>query len=1103
MKYDVLGRKRAHGLLFCPEVYTATDGFRHLLGMGAYGIVYRGFMRDGLEVAVKRLNDPSEAGFEREVIVLSKFSGIFTSLDCVPVVMSATGTLTWHDRLSIALDTAVALSHLHRHCLTVYHRDIKTANILLDKHKHAKVSDFGLACLAKKGKGRFPVRQTAGTVGYADPKYIARGVRHLHALIDPLWDCGCCCSSMVSEMAEVYSLGMVMLELLTAKPPVVINSDGTVTFVLALLARDFTRLTKAADPQAGFPSSVLHAFAEIAVSCIQDDDTKRPSFQCIVRQLRCLKEAATSICLREWMRVNVSWRDDTYSWLLAASPGPSCFCSLCMNPNSFSLRDWGVSPLLQEGLVGEHTARETPTMQEASAEGRSLLRTERASTLVLVPDSVTSSLHLDCGEPLPTEASEDLALDACAMCAPSTATPAAMHADLMVTAQDQSSSKAAATAATGQGAAVTMPSCAAFLAGPVKASPSGDSVLLASPFWRGERESQKQKPKRPARTSSRKQQQLSGEGDCRLLVHQRRLRGCTGSTTSTMTNGGSIGSMRNSGSNIFSNSSNSWNSCSYSNHSIRSTMSTPADRLLLYADFLGDAAIPEDCPSSRVSTHNGVLIASAAAKADSRCVLLSVDEASLGKVVKRIAALQQPEPLQLMPLQQQRRVVSSRVLEAPSNHCDSTSKVPTAFLPADDSGTPPTASIRETRQPSAQMRHHCIENCNSMNDGGKTCQGQQQLLQQKHQKAHEAPSTPFGFASSLLGTISLHDNATRGLYQQRTDAHTTVGAARTAAPMRIERGQEVKGAGDGGTHALISSPTLQRLQQLLQRILPSCILVYTIGIIGGLAHYSDSEHCLSVRQVDIYCCVRMLESNVGSSEATHAVLPEGACAGWLALQQQRPPVLQQLQQALDLELSKQGEWVRRPLRSPETGEPINWLYEAPESGYEPLSVYGPETVLVEGLPMGRTPEFLQERLWRYFSRFGRVKSVHVLPHKLDPYQTNGKAFVAFEKEEADCCMESWKLSCLYTGERENHDCQTLLCVHSETQKQIDRWLHKDPLPEELQTWSRSKDAYKIHDERHQFKIRLRRERKKAELHRRLQRAAVKRAAELQQQQQPA
>ncbi|CDI77067.1 hypothetical protein, conserved [Eimeria acervulina] len=69
----------------------------------------------------------------------------------------------------------------------------------------------------------------------------------------------------------------------------------------------------------------------------------------------------------------------------------------------------------------------------------------------------------------------------------------------------------------------------------------------------------------------------------------------------------------------------------------------------------------------------------------------------------------------------------------------------------------------------------------------------------------------------------------------------------------------------------------------------------------------------------------------------------------------------------------------------------------------------------------------------------------------------------------------------------------------ETKKQIDRWLHREPLPEELQTWSRSKDFYKIHDERHQFKLRLRKERKKAELQRRLQVAAAKRMEEKQQQ----
>ena len=74
-------------------------------------------------------------------------------------------------------------------------------------------------------------------------------------------------------------------------------------------------------------------------------------------------------------------------------------------------------------------------------------------------------------------------------------------------------------------------------------------------------------------------------GDCRLLLpKQRRLRGYTARTVSTMTNGGSISSVPNNCSYVCSTSSNNWNSCCYSNHRTRSTVSLPADRLLLYAE---------------------------------------------------------------------------------------------------------------------------------------------------------------------------------------------------------------------------------------------------------------------------------------------------------------------------------------------------------------------------------------------------------------------------------------------------------------------------------------------------------------------------------------
>ncbi|PHJ14706.1 tyrosine kinase-like protein [Cystoisospora suis] len=250
------------------ELYTATAGFSVVLGQGAYGSVYEGVMRDGGAVAVKWLHKPKEAGFEKEVRVLSKFRHpnlvilmgfarhgtdrflvyeLLTGGD-VGARLQKGPVLTWQERLSVALDAASALSHLHHHSPHVYHRDIKTANILLDRHNNAKVADFGLACLAKKGEDGCPVKQTAGTVGYADPKYIS--------------------SAVVTERTEVYSFGMVLLELLTARPPAVLNADGSISYLLSLIGTSVKRALRYVDQRARFPGRVAQSFALLALRCV-------------------------------------------------------------------------------------------------------------------------------------------------------------------------------------------------------------------------------------------------------------------------------------------------------------------------------------------------------------------------------------------------------------------------------------------------------------------------------------------------------------------------------------------------------------------------------------------------------------------------------------------------------------------------------------------------------------------------------------------------------------------------------------------------------------------------------------------------------------------
>lgn len=83
-----------------------------------------------------------------------------------------------------------------------------------------------------------------------------------------------------------------------------------------------------------------------------------------------------------------------------------------------------------------------------------------------------------------------------------------------------------------------------------------------------------------------------------------------------------------------------------------------------------------------------------------------------------------------------------------------------------------------------------------------------------------------------------------------------------------------------------------------------------------------------------------------------------------------------------------------------TGKPIDWYHDEPEDGYEGLRMLGENTLELRGMPMGRTPEYMQERLRRFFSKFGPVKQCRAEPHSRDPYQCDGRAWVTFRDKHA-------------------------------------------------------------------------------------------------------
>ncbi|CAL9216295.1 unnamed protein product [Arabidopsis halleri] len=287
------------------ELVIATNGFsdENLLGEGGFGRVYKGVLPDERVVAVKQLKIGGGQGdreFKAEVETISRVHhrnllsmvGYCISenrrlliYDYVPnnnlyFHLHAAGTpgLDWATRVKIAAGAARGLAYLHEDCHPrIIHRDIKSSNILLEDNFHALVSDFGLAKLALDCNTHITTR-VMGTFGYMAPEYASSG--------------------KLTEKSDVFSFGVVLLELITGRKPVdtsqPLGDESLVEWARPLLSHaieteDFTAL---ADPKLGrnYVGVEIFRMIEAAAACIRHSAAKRPRMSQIVRAFDSLAE---------------------------------------------------------------------------------------------------------------------------------------------------------------------------------------------------------------------------------------------------------------------------------------------------------------------------------------------------------------------------------------------------------------------------------------------------------------------------------------------------------------------------------------------------------------------------------------------------------------------------------------------------------------------------------------------------------------------------------------------------------------------------------------------------------------------------------------------
>jgi len=289
------------------ELRKATKGFSEVIGRGAGGTVYKGVLPDQRVCAIKRLNEANqgEAEFLAEVNIIGRLNHmnlieiwgycvegkhrllVYEYMEHGSLAENLTSNgLDWEKRFEIAVGTAKGLAYLHEECLEwVLHCDVKPQNILLySDHYQPKVADFGLSKLLNRSElDHSSFSKMRGTRGYMAPEWLY--------------------NLPITSKVDVYSYGIVLLEMVTGKSPTGMHSSnsggaGEYTSVVKLVKEKINNniastsaneswIQAIIDPRmAGkYDSAKMELLVKVALQCVADDKDNRPTMNQVVEML--------------------------------------------------------------------------------------------------------------------------------------------------------------------------------------------------------------------------------------------------------------------------------------------------------------------------------------------------------------------------------------------------------------------------------------------------------------------------------------------------------------------------------------------------------------------------------------------------------------------------------------------------------------------------------------------------------------------------------------------------------------------------------------------------------------------------------------------------